>query len=181
MRKTVIILSILALIIAVSCRQAEKKQAETQNTTAMEQAQDNYLTQNNYLNEEWYCETNVSENLITVSHSFDKSGKYEYRRSETLDMYTKEAFGTYHYQPGTDEIFIHIDKSLENSITGFYAPMRDYKQYLKILELNDITSIVASSLVEIDWEISRNGKYKLIEPQNVETMELTYQRLKKGK
>jgi hypothetical protein len=139
------------------------------------------LSQTVYLNEEWHFETKDGGNLITVSHTFGESGKYEYRRSETFDMYTQNARGTYRYQPETNEIFIHIDESLENAITGIYAPMRDFKQYLKILECSDtaVTALQWGWYAEIiQWEQSKDGKYKLVKPEkNIETVEQTYQRI----
>jgi hypothetical protein len=179
MKKVIIILA-AAAVVSGGCGQARQPKtadshiAENQNTTTMK------LSQNNRLNEKWHFETNDRENFITVSHTFHESGTYEYRRSETFDHYTQNAHGIYYYQPETNEIFIHIDESFENSITGLYAPMRNFKQYIKILDFNDKSVVVATWGIEwwygLHWDISENGKYKLIEPQNVETTERTYQR-----
>jgi hypothetical protein len=154
----------------------------TSDTTKIVQAMK--LSQTVYLNEEWHFETNNGGNLITVSHAFEESGKYEYRRSETREHYYEAANGTCFFQPETNEIFIHIDESLENAITGLYAPMRDFKQYLKILECSDaaVTALQWGewSAGTMQWEQSKDGKYKLVKPEkNIETVEQTYQRINK--
>jgi len=118
------------------------------------------LSQNNYLNEEWYFETNIDKNLITVSHSFDESGKYECRRSETHEHYHEKANGTYFFQPETNEIFIHIEENWIGSVVMDVWIQKDYKQYFLILEMTDSTVKVRTipSEYELDWFIEK-GRY----------------------
>ena len=154
MKKTVIILSILALSVSSCGGQTRKKQTKIQNSTTMEQIQ------NNYLNEEWYFETNVDKNLITISHTFDESGKYECRRSETHEHYHEKANGTYFFQPETNEIFIHIEENWIGSVVMDVWIQKDYKQYFLILEMTDSTVKVRTipSEYELDWFIEK-GRY----------------------
>ena len=172
MKKLIIILGITA-VVAGGCNRT----AKPQDISAVKQEK------NNYMNEKWNFEINDStEGLITVSHTFDNNGKYVFSKFETHHCYNETANGTYYYQPETNEIFIHIEESSAGSSVMDILIRKDYKQYIKIVEFSDTQAIVLPWGIDwngVDWKISENGKYKLIEPQNVETIERrTYQRFK---
>ena len=181
MRKIVIILSV-SVLIAGSCKQTMKAQnkstdniiIETQNTTTMEQ------TQNNYLNEVWLFVINDSARAETsLLHYFEPNGQYRFNSIEDFGIFRhEEANGTYYYQPETKEIFIHIKELRTSGIVGRWAVKKDYQEYLKILELND-TTVVVSTWAEgetVIWKVSEDGKYKLIEPKKAETIALISRR-----
>jgi hypothetical protein len=161
-KHTLIILAVIALLAQSGCKQAAQKQTEmhvVQDTVTIEHVE------NKYLNEKWYLAVNDSvDGLITVLHDFDMNGKYKSFMTIIMrDDHLEEAQGRYYYQPETKEVFVFIEVNFISEKTAKIAPRRYYKEYHKILELNDTTVVVATLTNEV-WRMSKDGKYKLIEP-----------------
>lgn len=119
MKRANIILLLFLAFLATSCGERPKVAS-----ISKQQANDCHNVQ---LSEKWSSET-----IGGFTHYFYATEQYRFGETEIEDSYENSGDGTYHYQPETDEIYVHIDKSQASSETGKYGPMFDYKAYFKI-------------------------------------------------